>query len=165
MYEHAEEIIKPWKYDKYLNADIAEIALTATCYMLHVTLLKPQTFMNLSGKTIKKFATCYTCLRQAGAARLFIAHDDLDLRLGNFKIQMGTGPKMHNGISSIEDTLGTKDFWRIRIGIDNRDEDNAGSGESYVLGRFTEVEQKQLQTDFNVIYQRFLFNFSQNPIK
>lgn len=51
---------------------------------------------------------------------LLIAHDDLDLRLGSFKIQFGKGPRLHKGILSVEQALGTKEFWRIRIGIENR---------------------------------------------
>lgn len=79
---------------------------------------------------------------------LYIAHDDLDLPLGKYKIQFGVGPKVHNGINSIEFALGGKDFWRIRIGIDNRNNQDTRykiQGEDYVLQDFTKEELKILQ--------------------
>ena len=66
---------------------------------------------------------------------LIIIHDDLDIPLGKFKIQFGKGPRLHNGVLSVEQALGTKEFWRIRIGIDNRLK-NTDSGEDYVLEKF-----------------------------
>ncbi|TSC83871.1 MAG: peptidyl-tRNA hydrolase [Microgenomates group bacterium Gr01-1014_16] len=78
---------------------------------------------------------------------LYVAHDDLDIRLGEYKIQKGKGPKEHNGVKSVEEALGTKDFWRIRIGIENRDNGESLStmkgvkGEEYVLQRFTAEER------------------------
>jgi peptidyl-tRNA hydrolase, PTH1 family len=147
LYQHAEEVIKPWKYDKYINANLAVITLNQ-----NITLLKPHTFMNLSGQSIKNYATRY----ELGVENIYVAHDDLDLRLGNFKIQNGIGPKMHNGISSIEDALGSKDFWRIRIGIDKREESNDVSGEAYVLSKFSVEEKEKLIANFDFIYERLL---------
>ncbi len=72
-------------------------------------------FMNQSGEWIYKNYKDYKSYEN-----LIIAHDDLDLPLGSFKIHFGRGPRLHRGILSIEQALGTKDFWRIRIGIDNR---------------------------------------------
>jgi peptidyl-tRNA hydrolase, PTH1 family len=97
---------------------------------------KTDCFMNESGKFVKKLTTNY----ELPTTNLYIAHDDLDLKLGTYKIQFGVGPKVHNGISSIESALGGKDFWRIRIGVDNRDSDNRTSGEEYVLQDFTKEE-------------------------
>jgi len=73
-----------------------------------------------------------------------VAHDDLDIKLGEYKIQKGRGPKEHNGVESVENALKTKDFWRIRIGIENRDRDRE-NGESYVLGKFTSEEKGILE--------------------
>ena len=71
---------------------------------------------------------------------LVVVHDDLDIPLESFKIQFGRGPKDHNGILDIEEKLGTKDFWRVRIGIDNRPLDNKPMGEIYTLENFTDEE-------------------------
>lgn len=82
---------------------------------------------------------------------LFISHDDLDIPLGKFKIQFGKGPRLHKGILSIEQALGTKEFWRVRIGIEGRrtkDEGRRTSGEDYVLEKFTAAEKKILESVF-----------------
>jgi peptidyl-tRNA hydrolase, PTH1 family len=91
-------------------------------------------FMNESGKIIQELK-----YMDFGFDNIYVVHDDLDIKLGEYKIQMGKGPKEHNGVISIEQALGTKEFWRVRIGVENR----AGgeSGEQYVLERFTSEER------------------------
>lgn len=101
-----------------------------------VLLSKPQTFMNDSGITVSKLITFY----KVKSDDVYIVHDDLDIKLGEFKVQKATGPKVHNGINSIEEKLGTKDFWRIRVGVDNRQPENRTPGEDYVLQKFTDTE-------------------------
>ena len=120
-----------------------------------VVLKKTDTFMNQSGSFVKKASV-------TESSDLVIVHDDLDIPFGKFKIQFGTGPKIHNGILSIEDTLGTNEFWRIRIGVDNpttrlRVPENARSkmnGEDYVLQDFTEEELIELQNVFERIREQ-----------
>jgi|SRR3989344_4026922 len=109
--------------------------------------IKPQTFMNESGKAVKYVVKKYDLAPE----NLFIVHDDLDIRLGEFKIQKGKGPKVHNGVNSIEKVLKTVDFWRIRIGVDNRDPDNRISGERYVLENFLAEEMQILKDVFKKI--------------
>ncbi len=72
---------------------------------------------------------------------VYVVHDDLDIILGEYKLQKGVGPKVHNGISSVEEQLGDKDFWRVRMGVDNREGSRVISGEDYVLGRFSKEER------------------------
>ena len=96
--------------------------------------------MNRSGQTIAHLISEPTII--------FVAHDDLDIRIGNFKIQKSVGPKMHNGLESIEQSLKSKSFWRIRIGIDNRTSDNSIPGEPYVLSNFSEEESEMLEKTF-----------------
>ena len=88
-----------------------------------------------------------------GEGKLFIIHDDLDIKLGEYKVQRGKGPKVHNGVESVENALKTKDFWRIRIGIDNRMQDTGdrAQGEEYVLQRFSPEERKILDGVFEKI--------------
>ena len=86
-------------------------------------------FMNESGRLLQGLPE----------GELYVAHDDLDLKLGEYKIQFGKGPKDHNGVESVENALGTKDFWRIRIGIDNRA--TPVEGETYVLQKFAPEEK------------------------
>jgi len=106
-------------------------------------------FMNHSGKWIYKLYKNYKGYKSY--KNLFIAHDDLDLPLGSFKIHFGRGPRLHKGILSIEQALGTKDFWRVRIGIEGRRPKAEGrrlSGEDYVLQPFKRDEKKILVQTF-----------------
>lgn len=133
------------QYDKYMKADIGIFEINDE----KIILVKSQTFMNQSGDAVRACANRYSF---NPTHDLFVIHDDLDIRLGQYKIQKGKGPKLHNGIASIEKVLNTSDFWRVRIGIDNRDVERRISGETYVLQDFTEEEKKIL---FTVLGQAF----------
>ena len=99
-------------------------------------------FMNESGRLLQGLPE----------GELYVAHDDLDIRLGEYKIQKGKGPKEHNGVESVEQVLGTRDFWRIRIGIDNRT--TPVDGETYVLQKFTPEEKITLENIFDEIIMK-----------
>lgn len=129
-----------YHYDKYLHSEISEIPIDNKS----VFLIKPQTFMNASGESL---SACIARFSPRISDDLFVIHDDLDIPLGKFKIQKGEGPKLHNGIESIEKHLKTKDFWRVRIGIDNRNSEKRIDGETYVLQDFTAEEKNILTTD------------------
>jgi PTH1 family peptidyl-tRNA hydrolase len=115
--------------------------------------------MNKSGEAVKKLSVKY---QQPDTNFLYVIHDDLDIPIGKFKIQKGTGPKVHNGLSSINDHLHTEDYWRIRIGVENRDPTNRIPGEDYVLHDFTYDEQKILDELFPQILQRLQENIRVN---
>ncbi len=115
-------------------------------------LIKTTVFMNESGKEINKI----TMNHEPRANFLYVVHDDLDIPLGKFKIVFGKGPQLHNGISSIEEELGTKDFWRIRIGVENRGVENRPTGEAYVLSDFTDEEQNILSNTYPLIKDRLI---------
>jgi len=108
-------------------------------------ILKPQTFMNNSGFSVGYAKKNHSNLRNSD---ICIIHDDLDIPLGSYKMQFGKGPRLHNGVNSIEEGLGTKNFWRLRVGINNR-EGNRGesekSGEEYVLSNFSGQEREILE--------------------
>ncbi len=129
-----------YHYDKYLHSEISEIAINNK----PIFLAKPQTFMNKSGEAV---FSCVTRYALDSMRNLIVVHDDLDIPLGKFKIQKGEGPKLHNGIESVERHLKTKDFWRIRIGIDNRNPEKRIDGETYVLQDFTAEEKNILITE------------------
>jgi len=82
-----------------------------------VIFAKPQTFMNSSGDGVKIVRDQY----KVKPSNIYIIHDDLDIALGEYKIQQGKGPRDHGGIESIDNALGTKDYWRVRIGVENRE--------------------------------------------
>ncbi|MCL4397998.1 aminoacyl-tRNA hydrolase [Patescibacteria group bacterium] len=109
--------------------------------------MESESLMNDSGKFVAQLYNFYKITPDD----LCIAHDDLDIPLGQYKIQKGIGPKVHYGVNSIEEALGTKDFWRIRIGIDNRNSQNRIPGEEYVLQNFTDEELVILDKVFDAI--------------
>lgn len=107
-------------------------------YSPFAVLARPMKYMNDSGVAVKKLVEMY----KVPLDKLFIIHDDLDIALGEYKIQLGKGPKVHNGVKSVEEELGSKDFVRIRIGIENRDPEKRTKGEEYVLSDFTDEEKR-----------------------
>jgi len=78
-----------------------------------VHLLKPQTFMNVSGRAVVALALFYKILPD----QILVVHDELDLPPGSAKLKLGGGHGGHNGLKDIIAQLGTKDFWRLRVGI------------------------------------------------
>ena len=117
-----------------------------------VVVRKPDTFMNESGVFVKKLVDQY----KLDPSNLYIVHDDLDIPLGSYKIQFGVGPKDHNGVNSVEGELGTKDFWRVRVGIDNRDASDRVPGEEYTLQDFTADEKVILHKTIEEIANKLI---------
>jgi PTH1 family peptidyl-tRNA hydrolase len=91
-------------------------AATATCRMAgrEVVLAKPETFMNLSGQAVAALVREF----EADPARdLLVIYDELDLKLGSFKIRERGSPAGHNGARSVTGALGSKEWLRLRIGV------------------------------------------------
>lgn len=78
-----------------------------------VWLLEPQTFMNLSGKSVGSLARFF----KIAPEEILVAHDELDLPPGQMKLKFGGGHAGHNGLRDIHAQLGTGDYWRLRLGI------------------------------------------------
>lgn len=157
VYQLTSLRVNALKYDKYLNSQLAKLVINNN----ELLFSKPQTFMNLSGPAVKKLISNF----KLKISNLIIVHDDLDIPLGKFKIQKGTGPQLHNGIESIEKSLRTKNFWRIRIGIDNRPaqrsfREGGIDGETYVLQNFLKEEKKIVANLFPQIFSRLKSDFS-----
>ena len=129
-----------WHLDKYMDAEIFLLKKDAKEYVF----AKPQSYMNKSGEAVRQLMKKYA----VSPSDLIVAHDDLDVPLGKSKIQTGTGPKVHNGILSIESSIKTSDFMRVRIGVDNRNGDRSMPGEAYVLQNFKPEEQDILDKVF-----------------
>lgn len=106
----------------------------------NVIVEKTNVFMNESGEFVRKKLKTFNLKPET----LYVVHDDLDIKLGEYKIQFGRGPKDHNGLKSIDDELGTDKYWHVRIGIDNRPLDNRPMGEEFVLQEFTDEERQIL---------------------
>ncbi len=100
-----------------------------------VHLLMPQAFMNVSGRAVGAFAQFF----KIEAASILVVHDELDLPPGSAKLKLGGGPGGHNGLKDIIAHLGTRDFWRLRIGIGHPGERSEVS--HYVLNPPRKEEQ------------------------
>lgn len=80
-----------------------------------VALVKPQSFMNTSGGPVSKLCATY----KIAPEELLVIHDELDIPAGDVRVKVGGGHAGHNGLRSIIDKLGSRDFSRIRVGIGN----------------------------------------------
>lgn len=108
-----------------------------------VILVQPQTFVNRSGQAISHLVRKYQVTRD----RLIVIHDDLDLPSGKIRIRQVGSSAGHRGVMSINDSLGGRNFTRIRVGIGRPDatEDKDAEVVDYVLGDLTPEEEKTLK--------------------
>lgn len=95
---------------------------------------KPRTFMNKSGEAAVSLLRYY----KIPPARLVVAHDEVDLPFGRMRVKFGGGAAGHNGIRSIAACTGSRDFFRLRLGIGKPEGYDVTS---FVLGKFSEQEQ------------------------
>ena len=123
------------------NANYGEISINGE----KVILVKPLSYMNLSGGVVSRFVSFY----KINLEDILIIQDDLDMSLGRVKIVHNSSSGGHNGIKDIERCLGTKEYTRLKIGIAN---DKSIDTKDYVLGKFTEEEKNILQlVDKNLV--------------
>jgi len=104
-------------------------------------LLKPQTFMNLSGESVQPAAAFF----KVKPADVLVLHDELDLPLGRLQLKEGGGSGGHNGLKSITNRLGGPGFKRLRLGIGRPPQDFRGSPADFVLQAFAPSEEPQLE--------------------
>ncbi len=115
-----------------------------------ICFLKPDTFMNLSGKSVARYADFY----KVEPGQILVVHDDLDMAPGRVKLVAGGGTGGHNGIRSLVQCLGTKDFLRLKLGIGRPGKLNNYSEipvEKYVLAPFSPDERILLEQRVDVI--------------
>ena len=103
-----------------------------------VTLAKPQTFMNVSGRPVAALRTFY----KIPAERIVVIHDELDIPFGTIRIKQGGGDNGHNGLRSVTAALGTRDYLRVRVGI-GRPPGRMDPAD-FVLHDFSAAERKAL---------------------
>lgn len=151
-----EHLASQWKIQfKLENRFRAEVARHND-----ILLVKPQTFMNESGQSVKAITSFYKQDFPANTVpkgTLFVAFDDLDIPLGTQKLQFAKGPKVHNGLSSIYDHLKTEQFYHLRLGIENRGDKRAvWPGREYVLSAFRSEEEQLLQEELGAAKAQLL---------
>ena len=118
-FQTVDEIARRAGVSYWKNQQGAEVALVkvadqaAEGGMREVVLVKPQSFMNTSGGPISKLCATY----HVAPEELLVVHDELDIPAGDVRVKVGGGHAGHNGLRSIIDKLGSRDFSRIRFGI------------------------------------------------
>lgn len=101
-----------------------------------VILLKPQTYMNLSGQSVREIMNFYKIPEE----NLIVIYDDFDLPIGSIRVRKSGGPGTHNGMKSVIQELGSRKFPRVRVGIGSSD----GSTIQFVIGKVGKDEQQIL---------------------
>ena len=105
-------------------------------------LLKPSTYMNESGRSVSSIMRFFKIEPDA----LLVIHDELDLAPGVVKLKKGGGTGGHNGLTDIVDALGTKEFWRLRVGIGHPGDKDLVA--DYVLDKARRAEQDAIDPPF-----------------
>jgi len=105
-------------------------------------LLKPSTYMNESGRSVSSIMRFFKIEPDA----LLVIHDELDLLPGVVKLKKGGGTGGHNGLTDIVDALGTKEFWRLRVGIGHPGDKDLVA--DYVLDKARRAEQDAIDPPF-----------------
>ena len=105
----SRELKAPLSLDKNYHGQVARTTVNGQT----VWLLKPLTFMNLSGKSVAALARFFKVL----PSEVLVAHDELDVNPGQVKLKFGGSHAGHNGLRDIHAQLGSADYWRLRIGV------------------------------------------------
>lgn len=125
--------------EKKFHGEVARINLEGK----DIWLLKPETYMNRSGLSVVSLAAFY----KIAAENILVAHDEIDLKAGTARLKSGGGHGGHNGLRDIISQLGTKDFQRLRIGVDH-----PGSKDlvvDYVLKRPDSKDRQAIEDSIN----------------
>lgn len=115
----------------------------------NVVILKPETYMNLSGEAVQEAVRFY----KLACTDVIVFHDELDLPVGKIKVKVGGSPAGHNGLKSIDAHIG-QEYMRVRIGIDN---DKNIPTADYVLGKPTKEDFEILRQEFSQIADNIEF--------
>lgn len=126
-----------WSTDTKSGSEVIEANIAGTKTLL----AKPQGFMNNSGETASKLCNFYKIDTKKD---MLVIHDDVDLPLGTARMADNSSSAGHKGVQNIIDRLGSQEFHRIRIGVDQRAEDDPVPTEAYVLQKFTDEQLRQL---------------------
>ena len=130
----AREIGAQWKNSSSFNGELA----TGMLGSVKVMLVKPMTFMNLSGTCIAPVVKYHNASVDAD---LLVVSDDIDLPAGKIRIRKGGSAGGHNGLKNIIERTGSQGFARLRVGV-GRDARNRANVVGHVLGKFSPEDRK-----------------------
>lgn len=132
---------RPTFRDKF-RAELALVEIPGPSSLEKVYLLKPLTFMNLSGQSVQPAAAFF----KHAPADVLVLHDELDLPLGRVQLKEGGGSGGHNGLKSVTQELGSAEYKRLRLGIGRPPVDFRGSPADFVLEAFAPSEGPQVES-------------------
>lgn len=142
----------PARFTSKLHSETASLSIEGE----KLILLKPQTYMNLSGKAVQAACTFY----KIAPEEVIVLQDELDLPLGKIRIKQGGGANGHNGIKDIDQRIGP-DYWRIRIGIGHPG--RAEQVHSHVLSKFSAEEMGNVDKVLQALSTYFPLFWQKNP--
>jgi len=119
--------------------------------------LKPMTYMNLSGESVQAASAFF----KIPPSDIMAFHDELDLEPGKVRVKKGGGNAGHNGLRSIDQHLGTPDYWRVRLGIGHPGDKNRVT--SHVLGDFAKADMDWLLPCLDAIADEAALLTAQKP--
>lgn len=131
-----------FSYNKKFKADILKSN--------DLIFIKPLDYMNNSGQVVRAVIDFYE--KEVNLDNVIVLHDDLDIEIGQYKIQSGKGPKVHNGLLDLNKYLGEDSYWHVRIGVDGRAGDRSVPGSNYVLSNILSSEIKLIWEMFPAMF-------------
>jgi len=135
-----------WKEDKKNQSLVSTVNIDGK----KIILAKPQTFMNKSGEAVQKLISYYNI----DLEDVLVIHDDIDILLGEYKLQREKSSAGHRGVEDIIEKLNSNDFWRLRIGVARPERKKMGNAAKFVLQKFTLLERKKIKKVFNEILEK-----------
>jgi PTH1 family peptidyl-tRNA hydrolase len=131
---YLEDLGLSWTKDK--NSQISKFSDSGTT----IFFIKPQEFMNLSGREVKRFVNMY----KISPDEILVVHDEIDFPFGRIKSKVGGGTAGHNGLGDIVERIGSKDFHRLRFGVGKPNQPGPTVAD-FVLQNFLPEEKKELE--------------------
>lgn len=138
-------------FSKKFQGEAAQATIAGT----KATLLKPQTYMNNSGRAVQAAAAFY----KIPPAQIIVLQDEIDLPVGKLRIKKGGGANGQNGIRDIDAAIGT-DYWRIRLGVGRPQH---GEVHGHVLSNFSKDERAVIDTMLEALSAHFPLFWSHSP--
>ena len=137
----SKKLAKDFTFHKKYESDLFEYEFESCLFHF----MKPLSYINNSGVPIKKFIKN----KNIEAENILIIYDDLDLAVGKIRLKQGGGSGGHNGLNSIIEQIGSKNFWRLRIGIGKPDDKNKVI--DYVLGRPSLIDKNLINKSIDLL--------------
>lgn len=155
-------VVPTWKREKNIESEVLRVQQNGTEWIF----LKPQTFMNDSGRAVSSACKWYldrdpTLQENSEYPDIIVFHDDLDIETGRHKLQFNSGPKVHNGVNSIREALHSPKFWTVRLGVDSRNGDRSIPGHAYVLQAFSPDDLTALKQQATILAEELSYTVLQ----